>query len=41
MGSRRLTDLGGLIVGSIAQGVIRQTARPVLLAERPRARVKA
>lgn len=41
MGSRRLTDLGGLIVGSIAHGVIRQTQRPVLLAERPRARVKS
>ena len=41
MGSRRLTDLGGLIVGSIAHGVIRQTERPVLLAERPRARVKS
>lgn len=41
MGSRRVTDLGGLIVGSIAHGVIRQTQRPVLLAERPRARVKS
>lgn len=41
MGSRRLTGLGGLILGSVAHGVIRQTQRPVLLADRPRVRVKS
>lgn len=34
MGSRRLTDLGGLLLGSTAHGVMRRTHRPVLLAER-------
>lgn len=33
MGSRRLTDLGGLVLGSAAHGVVRRTQRPVLLAE--------
>lgn len=35
MGVRRVTNLGGLVVGSIAHIVFRQTKRPVLLAERP------
>lgn len=34
LGSRRLTGLGGLLLGSVAHGVVRCTQRPVLLAER-------
>jgi nucleotide-binding universal stress UspA family protein len=34
LGSRRLTDLGGLLLGSVAHDVVRRTGRPVLLAER-------
>ncbi len=34
LGSRRLTDLGGLLLGSVAHDVVRRTNRPVLLAER-------
>lgn len=34
LGSRRLTDLGGLLLGSVAHGVVRRTHRPVLLSER-------
>ncbi len=38
LGSRRLTDLGGLLLGSVAHDVVRRTKRPVLLAERIPAR---
>ena len=34
VGSRRLTDLGGLLLGSVAHDLVRRTHRPVLLAER-------
>jgi nucleotide-binding universal stress UspA family protein len=34
LGSRRLTDLGGLLLGSVAHDVVRRTSRPVLLATR-------
>ncbi len=34
LGSRRPTDLGGLLLGSVAHGLVRRTQRPVLLAER-------
>jgi nucleotide-binding universal stress UspA family protein len=34
LGSRRLTDLGGLLLGSVAHDVVRRTSRPVLLAAR-------
>jgi nucleotide-binding universal stress UspA family protein len=37
VGSRRLTDLGGLLLGSVAHDLVRRTHRPVLLAERQRA----
>ncbi|HXM58899.1 MAG TPA: universal stress protein [Candidatus Dormibacteraeota bacterium] len=33
-GSRRLTDLGGLLLGSVAHDLVRRTRRPVLLADR-------
>jgi len=36
LGSRRPTDLGGLLLGSVAHGLVRRTRRPVLLAERAR-----
>lgn len=36
LGSRRLTDLGGLLLGSVAHALVRRTHRPVLLAERVR-----
>lgn len=36
LGSRRLTDLGGLLLGSVAHELVRRTPRPVLLAERSR-----
>jgi nucleotide-binding universal stress UspA family protein len=39
LGSRRLTDLGGLLLGSIAHDLVRRTRRAVLLAERPLADV--
>lgn len=35
MGSRRLTGAGGLFLGSVAQGVIRHSSRPVLMAGHP------
>jgi nucleotide-binding universal stress UspA family protein len=38
VGSRRRTDLGGLMLGSVGRGLVRRTYRPVLLAERHRAR---
>ncbi len=41
LGSRRLTDLGGLLLGSVAHDLVRRTHRPVLLAERPRSPVAA
>ena len=34
-GSRRLTPLGGLLLGSVAQAVLHRTGRPVLLAGHP------
>ena len=34
-GSRRLTPLGGLLLGSVAQAVLHRTDRPVLLAGHP------
>jgi nucleotide-binding universal stress UspA family protein len=34
LASRRPTDLGGLLLGSVAHGLVRRTRRPVLLAER-------
>jgi nucleotide-binding universal stress UspA family protein len=34
LASRRPTDLGGLLLGSVAHGVVRRTQRPALLAER-------
>ena len=42
LGSRRLTDLGGLLVGSVAHGLVKRTHRPVLLAAhvRPAGRPK-
>jgi nucleotide-binding universal stress UspA family protein len=36
VGSRRPTDLGGLILGSVGHELVRRTHRPVLLAERHR-----
>jgi len=36
LGSRRPTDLGGLLLGSVAHDLVRRTDRPVLLAERAR-----
>jgi nucleotide-binding universal stress UspA family protein len=36
VGSRRLTDLGGLVLGSFAHELVRRTHRPVLLAGRCR-----
>lgn len=39
LASRRLTDLGGLLLGSVAHDVIRRTSRPVFLAEHPHTRV--
>lgn len=36
LGSRRPSDLGGLLLGSVAHGLVRRTRRPVLLAERVR-----
>lgn len=35
LGSRRLTDFGGLLLGSVAHDVIHRTNRPVFLAEHP------
>lgn len=35
VGSRRLTALGGLLLGSVTQGVVNQTTRPVLVAGHP------
>jgi len=37
LGSRRPSELGGLLLGSVAHDLVRRTPRPVLLAERPRA----
>lgn len=39
LGSRRLTDFGGLLLGSVAHDVIHRTNRPVFLAEHPHDRV--
>ena len=39
LGSRRLTDLGGLLLGSVTHAVVRRTTRPVLLAQRAGAAV--
>lgn len=36
VGSRRPTDLGGLVLGSVGHELVRRTYRPVLLAERHR-----
>jgi nucleotide-binding universal stress UspA family protein len=35
LGSRRLTAVGGLLLGSVAQGVLRRTGRPVLMTGHP------
>lgn len=35
LGSRRLTDFDALLLGSVAQDVMRRTSRPVFLAEHP------
>jgi len=35
IGSRRLTPVGGLFLGSVAQAIIRRTIRPVLLSGHP------
>ena len=35
LGSRRMTTLGGLFLGSVAHGVIQQSNRPVLIAGHP------
>lgn len=35
LGSRRLTALAGLLLGSVAQGVLRRTRRPVLMIGHP------
>jgi nucleotide-binding universal stress UspA family protein len=35
LGSRRLTAAGGLFLGSVAQGVVRHSSRPVLMAGHP------
>lgn len=34
LGSRRLTDLGGLLLGSVTHAVVKGTTRPVLVAQR-------
>ena len=35
LGSRRLTDLGGLLLGSVGHDLVRRTNRPILLAGQP------
>ena len=35
LGSRRLTAVGGLFLGSVAQGVVKHSSRPVLMAGHP------
>ena len=40
VGSRRPTDLGGLILGSVGHELVKRTYRPVLLAERPLGRIR-
>jgi len=35
LGSRRLTAAGGLFLGSVAQGVVKRSSRPVLMAGHP------
>lgn len=41
LGSRRLTDIGGLLLGSVAHQVLHLSRRPLLIAERAPARVPA